>query len=215
VTVVPDIDLTTTAGPVRDQGKRPTCLAFATSDVHASARSTTYEALSVEYLFYHACKRASQFDPHKAVNLNQILDTLAHDGQPAEEDWAYLPELPTDLTRYAAPKALSSVFKRVGTILPATFKSAEDELRAGRTPMFIFRCTQAFHFANADIPLTWSAADKSTTAHAVVVVGSGTRAPDRCLRVKNSWGSKWADAGYAWITETYFTATAIAVVHMV
>ena len=47
-------DLRGRFGPARDQGLRPTCLAFATSDAHAAVRDTTWCRLSCEYLYYHA-----------------------------------------------------------------------------------------------------------------------------------------------------------------
>ena len=49
-------DLRSRFGPPRDQGQRPTCLAFAMSDAHGAARGP-WEDLSCEYLFHHAKKR--------------------------------------------------------------------------------------------------------------------------------------------------------------
>ena len=46
-------DLRGRFGPARDQGRRPTCLAFAMSDAHAATREPWAE-LCCEYLFYHA-----------------------------------------------------------------------------------------------------------------------------------------------------------------
>src|SRR5258708_38222177 len=48
-------DLRSMFGPVRDQGQRPTCLAFAASDLHAAVRGA-WAPLSCEYIFYHAQK---------------------------------------------------------------------------------------------------------------------------------------------------------------
>ena len=48
-------DLRHLFGDVRDQGDRPTCLAFATSDAHAGVRPG-WVPLSCEYVFYHAVK---------------------------------------------------------------------------------------------------------------------------------------------------------------
>lgn len=46
-------------GPARDQGARPTCLAFAASDLHAGVREA-WTPLSCEFLFYHAQRRAGR-----------------------------------------------------------------------------------------------------------------------------------------------------------
>ena len=83
-----ETDLRPLFGPVRDQGSRPTCLAFAASDAHAGLRPDWVE-LSCEYAFYHAQKltgRSSQV----GATLPSILDTLRNQGQPAEQDWPYL-----------------------------------------------------------------------------------------------------------------------------
>src|SRR5271167_1131773 len=90
-------DISSRFGPARDQGKRPTCVAFAVSDLHASTRSTTFAPLSVDYLFYHACLRGSPFDPSNGVTLHQILGAVEHDGQPEEIHWPYMPHLPVDV----------------------------------------------------------------------------------------------------------------------
>ena len=44
-------------GTARDQGDRPTCLAFAASDAHAALRAG-WEPLSCEYAFYQAQRRS-------------------------------------------------------------------------------------------------------------------------------------------------------------
>jgi hypothetical protein len=51
-----DCDLRSMFGPVRDQGARPTCLAFAASDAHAAVRPD-WVPLSCEFAYYHALKR--------------------------------------------------------------------------------------------------------------------------------------------------------------
>src|SRR4029453_14873936 len=48
-----DCDLRHLFGPARDQGPRPTCMAFAASDTHTAVRSG-WELLSCEYAYYHA-----------------------------------------------------------------------------------------------------------------------------------------------------------------
>jgi hypothetical protein len=69
-------------GPIRDQGPRPTCLAFAISDLHAALRGP-WEPLSCEYLFYHAQRRANR-KPHEGTLLTSALDAVRHEGQPHE-----------------------------------------------------------------------------------------------------------------------------------
>jgi hypothetical protein len=47
------VDLRSLFGTARNQGSRPTCLAFAASDTHAALRSG-WVPLSCEYAFYQA-----------------------------------------------------------------------------------------------------------------------------------------------------------------
>jgi C1A family cysteine protease len=39
--------------------------------------------------------------------------------------------------------------------------------------------------------------------HAVVAVGHGTVDRQKALLVRNGWGARWGDAGYAWLTEQF------------
>ena len=81
-------------GPARDQGARPTCLAFAASDLHAGMREA-WTPLSCEFLFYHAQRRAGR-PPTIGATVPATLDALRHDGQPREEGWPYLDSPPAD-----------------------------------------------------------------------------------------------------------------------
>lgn len=215
MTITTEIDLSAKAGPVRNQGKRPTCVAFATSDIHAAARTSTYTPLSVEYLYYHACRRSPQFLPGNGVTLTKALEAVELDGQPEETAWPYLIDLPADLKDYVVPPGSTSTFKRAGERLSPTYNAAESELLAGRPAMVIFRSSVAFHYAKADEPLLPTAGDRDTLLHAVLAVGTGKSAAGRCLKVKNSWGASWAAHGYGWMSESYFTARVSAVVRMV
>jgi C1A family cysteine protease len=215
VTITTEIDLSGQTGPVRNQGKRPTCVAFAASDLHAATLSTAFSPLSVEYLYYYACRRSPQFLPHKGITLIKALEAVELDGQPAEMAWPYLPALPADLKDYAVPPGISSIFKHGAEHLSATYNAVESELRAGRSTMVIFKSSTALHYAKPDKPIVPITADNDTAPHALLVVGAGKFAAGRCLKVKNSWGTGWAAQGYGWMSEDYFTARVIAVVRMV
>jgi len=108
-------DLRHRFGPARDQGARPTCLAFAVSDAHAVLREP-WTALSCEFAFYHAQRRARR-PPTAGARLVEMLATLKEDGQPVESDWPYLVSLPSDLNSYRPPENLV-VFRRNGESRP-------------------------------------------------------------------------------------------------
>jgi hypothetical protein len=96
MTVDVECDLRLRFGPARDQGSRPTCLAFAASDTHAALRDP-WTALSCEFAFYHAQRRAGR-KPASGASLPYMLAALRDDGQPVETDWPYLDVLPRSST---------------------------------------------------------------------------------------------------------------------
>src|SRR5574337_269695 len=105
------VDLRSKFGPARNQGSRPTCIAFATSDLHAASRSAKFIALSTEFLFYHSVQRSPMKNPAKGVSLSAIGTTLKQEGQPIETDWPYLSVLPNPLSAWKPPSGLT-VFKQ-------------------------------------------------------------------------------------------------------
>jgi hypothetical protein len=105
-------DLRHLFGPIRDQGQRPTCLAFAVSDVHAALRGG-WLPLSCEYAFFHAQRRA-QRQPTEGALLPAMLGAIRDDGQPVEAGWPYLAQLPPDLSRWKPPAGVAPLFRRAG-----------------------------------------------------------------------------------------------------
>ncbi len=103
-------DLRHLLGPVRDQGARPTCLAFAASDGHAALRGV-WTPLSCEYAYFHAQRRGGRA-PDQGATLSTMLDALRLDGQPAESGWPYLDIVPGD--GWTPPAMTGPCFGRKG-----------------------------------------------------------------------------------------------------
>ncbi len=167
-------------GPMRDQGQRPTCLAFATSDLHAALRGP-WAALSCEYLFYHAQRRANR-KPNEGVLLSSVLDAVRHDGQPHETGWPYLPTLPADLSQWVPPSGVTPLFRRAGETGKYTVDAIVQELDHGRPLIVLLR-------------LSWR--------HAVIAVGHGEAKGQRAVIIRNSWGDGWGAGGCGYLTEKY------------
>lgn len=196
-------DLRMLFGPVRDQGPRPTCLAFAASDVHAALRGP-WAQLSCEYLFYHA-QRRSKRKPHEGALLPAMLDAVRNDGQPHEAGWPYLAALPADLSAWTPPRGISQLFRRASDIGRHTVDAMVSELDAGRPLIVLLRLSWSFDWVKSDGVVDEAVGEQPDLhrRHAVIAAGHGEVNGQRAIVIRNSWGEGWADGGYGYLTEKY------------
>lgn len=192
-------DLRGMFGDVRDQGVRPTCLAFAVSDCHAALRAG-WDPLSAEFVFYHAQRRAS-LPPTEGALLLHILDALRDDGQPPEALWPYLAILPADLSHWGPPAVTVRYFRKSARG-PGSFDEIVDNLGNGLPTVVVLHMGEAFYDPQNGV-ISGYPGEKDVTRHAVIAVGAGTIGGQRALLVRNSWGTSWGLNGYAWVTENY------------
>ena len=195
------IDLRPTFGAIRDQGSRPTCVAFAVSDVHAVARGR-YDPLSAEHIFYHAVQRTPGTDPEEGVSLPTILEALEQDGQSREAGWPYLLGLPSDLSNWKPPSTATPVFKRASLMGASTTKTITDHLDAGRPVAVTLLISEAFCEAEHGI-IRFRAKDTDVDWHGVIAVGYADEGKKRLILIRNSWGASWGLNGYAWVETDY------------
>lgn len=195
-------DLRPRFGPVRDQGARPTCLAFAASDTHAALRDP-WTALSCEFAFYHAQRRAGR-PPTVGARLTDILAALKEDGQPVESDWPYLATLPANLDGYGPPDKVL-VFRRNGEPQLDGVNEIIAHIDASSPAVMLMMLSDAFYspdaFGIVRAPIG-EAADPARR-HAVIAVGHGRIDGGRAILVRNSWGTDWGLVGHAWLPETF------------
>ncbi|MGO8869000.1 MAG: C1 family peptidase [Alphaproteobacteria bacterium] len=204
-------DLRPMFGPVRHQGARPTCLAFAASDLHAALRDG-WTPLSTEFAFYCAQRRAGR-SPYKGAILGAMLDALRDDGQPAETAWPYLASLPKDLSTWAPPASSYHLFRRAGEKRDNRFDEIISLLDDGRPSLVLLMLSDAFYEANPGnfvIQKTGEMPDP-LRRHAVIVVAHGMLGNARAILVRNSWGNGWGLNGHAWITEAFLVPRLIRV----
>lgn len=179
------IDLRSRLGVIRDQGHRPTCLAFAASAAHESTLALA-EYLSVEALHFFA--NAGDSHPGEGTTIDAVVTALELNGQCMESDWPY-----------GAPGLMNTaaIFHRAPSIRessdPLTFTL--DSLATGRVVVIAITLTEAWFSPDCDgrIPSSNSEGE-SLGGHAVAAIGYDE--PRQYVLVRNSWGIEWGDGGY-------------------
>ena len=196
-------DLRAELGPARNQGPRPTCLAFAVSDAHAALR-LGWAPLSCEFVFYHAQRRASR-PPDTGATLTAVLATLREVGQPAEVGWPYLAATPADGASWTPPAEVGPRFGRAGAPQGKAVKTVIAELDANRPVILLLMLSRSFYMPVPDgvIAPGPSEVPEPARRHAVVAVGHGMVSGERAILVRNSWGAGWGIAGHGWLTESF------------
>lgn len=197
------IDLRASFGAARDQGKRPTCLAFAASDAHASLREG-WVPLSCEYAFFQAQRRAGRM-PNTGALLPSTLEALRNDGQPEESGWPYLSATPADAASWAPPPEIGKLFGRNGTTAAHSIDHVIQELDRGRPVIVLTKLSRAFYQPSPQSVVDPAPTEQPDPArrHAVIAVGHGRVDGQRTVLVRNSWGPRWGNAGYGWLTERF------------
>lgn len=202
-------DLRQTLGPVRDQGRRPTCLAFAASAAHEQARDAQ-RPLSPEWLYYHAAKRAGT-GPLDGTTLPDTRHVLYQVGQPEETVWPYRGLVP-DQQSWTPPTPGFPLFQCGSVKCAAEAGRIRALLDEGLPVVLALFVSSAF-----TAPASWQRVateillrDDSEPidrgcGHAVVAVGHGRYGDDGVILLRNSWGTAWGAKGHAWVRETYLT----------
>lgn len=207
-------DLRTGFGDVRDQGARPTCLAFAASDAHAAARGDPWGALSAEWAFYHAVRRDGG-DAASGSTLGGMLDALRLDGQPVEACWPYDDGADPDPATWAPPRGSYEVFRRNSRREGASVGDVVALLDAGRPALLVMTLSDAFYVPDGEGIVAAAEPPDPARVHALVAVGHGLlMGGGRGLLVRNSWGIEWSVGGHAWIAEDYLAPRLRACVAM-
>lgn len=196
--------------PVRDQGRRGTCLSFAATAVHEQARLRrrgTCPELSVELLFWR-CKQLDGLPGEDGTQFAAARDALTDPGQCGESLWPYDPAR-SHTSEYTPPAAAIRPDElRRGTLssLTATTEVISEVLREGGTVLAGIELWGSFYECRA-AELPAPAEDLDHARHAVCLVGvdEGRDA----IKLRNSWGPNWGDGGYAWLDRDALTAVLI------
>ncbi len=194
-------DLRPQIGPARNQGTRPTCIAFAFSDGHAAARGDL-EPLSTEHLYFNAVQRTPMCDPNGGVNMPNCIAALSADGQCAEAGWRYL-DLAPPTERWMPPATATPSFRRRCEESANAVSAITAELDAERPVVVALLLGERFYTPDHDSTIVPGPRDPDTDYHAVLAVGHGRDEAQPYLLVRNSWGAEWGLEGHAWVAATY------------
>ena len=193
-------DLRSKLPDIRDQGTRPLCLVFATSDANSHANSLC-SPLSTEYLAYYSYKNSGKTDFNKGLNIHDVEAALRDEGQPEENVHPYI------LNAKSAEKPSKESLKG-NKIYYGNFKNRSryfidiEKTVSNGTPVLI--CSEVtVDMLGGKVPAIYSESQNIRGNHAMIICGTGILKGDRLLMIKNSWGKEWANEGFAWITESY------------
>lgn len=196
-------------GSARDQGPRPTCLAFAISDAHAAVRGA-WSPLSSEYLFFHA-KRREATPPTTGASVSSMRKAAHEDGQPLESECPYLATLPHD---WKPPTSVSGIYRRASELVGTGFDEAWGIASQGEPAVIVMKLSDAFYLPTPEGVVDSAEPPDPNRRHAVIAAAAGERAGSRFILVRNSWGMGWGVGGHAWISETYLSSRIICLIAM-
>lgn len=192
-------DISGHLGPARDQGQRPTCMSFATSDVHQASRQLGKQ-LSTDALHHQAAKAIGR-GANDGVPVGSIFDVLEKSGQVEEAFWPYGASAPIceNPTSYRAI-ASSYAFDEAVVI---------DRIRSGFPVGLGLKVGTEFFKADGVSAVSLKDFSQVQAMHAVVLVGVRKGTDGIEFLVRNSWGLAWASAGHSWVESQYIASLSV------
>lgn len=193
------VDLRGDLGAVRDQGHRPTCLAFAVTTTHEQARRQRRgrpgEVLGEELLYWRCKQHDGDHTPGTYPASAGVA--LGGPGQSAAALWPYDGARNEADSSYTPPRrALAANALRRASLktTSADIANLREQLRSRHTVVLGLELWPGFYTPmGGDLP-TPAVHELLGAGHAVVLAGFDE--DRRTLLLRNSWGTGWAEAGY-------------------
>ena len=194
--------------PVRNQGDRPTCVGFAISAAHEWIVGDSI-TLSPEDAMWAAHQAGgSQIEPATSVRLG--LTGLTDSDHARESAWPYgKPPWPAERPAAAGLAANQRVLPGWRELTDLTVEGIESELDRWLPVILTIRVVLGA-WRPQDGQIDAEPGGISRGNHAVMVVGVDSNTPGQPrILVKNSWGVRWGDVGYGYISRRYLDEHAI------
>lgn len=203
------VDLRNRQPPIKSQGPRGTCVAFAATAAHEWLWADGLD-LSEEYLFW-AAKQRDGTPQANATTLTAAAEALSALGQPEENIWPYDPSRDHLAITYQPPDGADAAARSHratggGHVAP-TAETLRAALRAGQLPVLVVELYDPWFLVGPDGRIAMPTQGATQRGgHAVLVVGYDDGTDD--FIVRNSWGPGWAAAGYGYLPYPYVAAHA-------
>jgi len=201
------VDLRASLEPVRDQGRRPTCLAFAASSAHRVAHNHT-APLCAEWLYYLS-NRKDGLRADQGCTVSSSREVILQTGQPDEDHWPYQ-GIDANPAPWEPPTNPPSLLKCASGARGNDPDQWRRELKRNvPVPIAIFISDVFFRPTSFVGPEAVISDDADPVdyarGHALVLCGAGRLGGIEMFLVRNSWGQNWGWDGHSWVPETYLT----------
>lgn len=200
------IDLRERLGAIGDQGRRGTCVAFALTALHVQALGETAPPLSEEFVYWSAKSRDKIAG--EGTTYEAAVKGMVRDGQAKSSLWPYDETAShLDLKYQPSIAATTDAMSRraQGTSLDVTLSNLRTTLETGKPVAIAIPIWDELESADGlSVVLLPEDVATMTLEHAVVIAGHNPMT--HAVLIRNSWGTKWGDGGYAWVEDTLLTA---------
>jgi hypothetical protein len=198
---------------VKDQGDRPTCVAFAVGALHEYWRELVVDQLgeirldlSPEFLYY-GCKQRDKLAAAAGTTVDAASEWLKAKGQCLERLHPYQ-TANGPLQKPNASAFSDGLSRTVDTLVrrQMNWQTLERDLGKQLPVVGVINLFKSSYRVNERGELTLpTPSDVRLGLHAVLFVEIEGKKADRTVLFLNSWGKKWGDEGIGRLSSTYFT----------